>query len=124
VVPTNFGAFVFNNEKLIADTQYICVPKGNSPEMLGLVLDLIAWVLRKDQQAQTYDTGYFYPGPAVKGVTLDMAPKADQDKVTPVRRASFDDLIRTRTVEIPLEPDKLVQAFTIWDQKVGANKLK
>jgi putative spermidine/putrescine transport system substrate-binding protein len=124
VVPTNFGAFVFNNEKLIADTQYICVPKGNSPEMLGLVLDLIAWVLRKDQQAQTYDTGYFYPGPAVKGVTLNMAPKADQDKVTPVRRASFDDLIRTRTVEIPLEPDKLVQAFTIWDQKVGANKLK
>jgi putative spermidine/putrescine transport system substrate-binding protein len=124
VVPTNFGAFAFANERLIADTQYMCVPKGNSPEMLALVLDLTAWVLRPDQQAQTYDTGYFYPGPAVKGVTLAMAPKADQDKVTPVRRAEFDDLIKTRPVEIPLTPDKLVQAFTIWDQKVGANKLK
>jgi putative spermidine/putrescine transport system substrate-binding protein len=124
VVPANFGAFAFANERLIADTQYVCVPKGNSPETLGVVLDLIAWVLRPDQQAQTYDTGYFYPGPAVKGVTLAMAPKADQDKVTPVRRPEFDDLIRTRPVEIPLAPDKLVQAFTIWDQKVGANKLK
>lgn len=124
VVPKNFGAFAFDGEHLIADTQYICVPKGNSPEMLGLVLDLIAWVLRPEQQAKTYDTGYFYPGPAVKGVTLDMAPKASQDLVGPVRRASFDDLIKTRPVEIPLEPAKLVQAFTIWDQRVGANKLK
>jgi putative spermidine/putrescine transport system substrate-binding protein len=124
VVPKEFGAFSFANERLIADTQYICVPKGNSPEMLGLVLDLIEWVLRPDQQAHTYDTGYFYPGPAVKGVTLEMAPKADQDQVTPVRRAYFDDLIKTRPVEIPLEPNKLVQAFTLWDQKVGANKLK
>jgi len=124
VVPKEFGAFSFANERLIADTQYICVPKGNSPEMLGLVLDLIEWVLRPDQQAHTYDTGYFYPGPAVKGVTLEMAPKADQDQVMPVRRAYFDDLIKTRPVEIPLEPNKLVQAFTLWDQKVGANKLK
>jgi putative spermidine/putrescine transport system substrate-binding protein len=124
VVPKDFGAFAFENERLIADTQYICVPKGNAPEMLGLVLDLIAWVLRPEQQAKTYDAGYFYPGPAVKGVTLAMAPKADQDQVTPVRRSSFDELIKTRPVEIPLEPAKLVQAFTIWDQKVGANKLK
>ncbi|HXX36936.1 MAG TPA: extracellular solute-binding protein [bacterium] len=124
VVPKNFGAFVFDNEHLIADTQYICVPKGNSPEMLGLVLDVIAWTLRPDQQAKVYDTGYFYPGPAIKGVTLAMAPKDSQDAVGPVRRQSFDDLIRSRPVEIPLDPDKLVQAFTIWDQKVGANKLK
>ncbi|HYM70283.1 MAG TPA: extracellular solute-binding protein [bacterium] len=124
VVPKNFEAFTFTGEHLIADTQYICVPKGNSPEMLGLVLDLIAWVLRPDQQAKVYDTGYFYPGPAVKGVTLAMAPKDSQDAVGPVRRQSFDDLIRTRPIEIPLEPAKLVQAFQIWDQRVGANKLK
>ncbi len=124
VVPKNFGAFAFANEHLIADTQYICVPKGNTPEMLGLVLDLIAWVLRPDEQAKTYDTGYFYPGPAVKGVTLAMAPKDSQDAVGPVRRQSFDDLIKSRPVEIPLDPIKLVQAFQIWDQKVGANKLK
>ena len=47
-----------------------------------------------------------------------------KDVVGPVRRQSFDDLIKTRPVEIPLDPIKLVQAFTIWDQKVGANKLK
>ncbi|HKX18120.1 MAG TPA: extracellular solute-binding protein [bacterium] len=124
VVPKNFGAFAFANEHLIADTQYICVPKGNSPEMLGLVLDLIAWVLKPDQQAKTYDTGYFYPGPAVKNVPLSMAPKDSQDKVGPVQRASFDELIKTRPIEIPLDPAKLVQAFQLWDQKVGANKLK
>ena len=124
VVPANYGAFAFSNEHLIADTQYICVPLGNTPEMLGLVLDMIAWILRPEQQAKVFDTGYFYPGPAVKGVTLEMAPKDSQDSVGPVRRPLFDDLIRTRPIEIPLEPVKLVQAFEMWDQKVGANKLR
>ncbi len=124
VVPTNFEAFAFSNEHLITDTQYVCVPAGNPPEMLGLVLDLIAWILRPDQQAKVYDTGYFYPGPAVKGVSLAMAPKESQDAVGPVRRPLFDDLIRTRPIEIPLDPVKLVQAFKIWDEQVGANKLK
>ena len=34
----------------------------------------MTFLLTKEQQAYTYDEGYFYPGPAVKGVTLDMAP--------------------------------------------------
>ena len=92
--------------------------------MLGLVLDLTAWILRPEQQAKVYDNAYFYPGPAVKGVALSMAPKESQDAIGPVRRPSFDDLIRTSHIEIPLDPDKLVQGFQIWDQRVGANKLK
>jgi len=124
VVPKNFGAFTLAKQHLVADTQYVCVPKGIAPEMLGLVLDLTAWILRPDQQAKVYDNAYFYPGPAVKGVTLPMAPQASQDAIGPVRRASFDDLIRTSPIEIPLDPDKLVAGFQIWDQRVGANKLK
>ena len=124
VVPKNFGAFTFAAEHLVADTQYVCVPKGIAPEMLGLVLDLTAWILRPEQQAKVYDNAYFYPGPAVKGVALSMAPKESQDAIGPVRRPSFDDLIRTSHIEIPLDPDKLVQGFQIWDQRVGANKLK
>jgi len=124
VVPKNFNAFTFTGEHLVADTQYICVPKGIAPEMLGLVLDLTAWILRPDQQAKVYDNAYFYPGPAVKGVALGMAPKESQDAIAPVRRQSFDDLIKTSRIEIPLDPDKLVEGFQIWDQRVGANKLK
>ena len=32
----------------------------------GEVLDLLAYLLSKEAQAMTYDSGYFYPGPAMK----------------------------------------------------------
>ncbi len=55
----------------------MCVPKGVSDEKLAVLLDLMSYLLTKEQQAYTYDEGYFYPGPAVKGVTLDMAPAGE-----------------------------------------------
>jgi putative spermidine/putrescine transport system substrate-binding protein len=123
-VPKDFGAFMFDNAHMTADTQYLTVPRGVSPDVTAVILDLIAWVLRPDQQARTYDNAYFYPGPAVKGVTLDMAPKDSQDAVRSVQRPLFDQLIKSRPIEMPLEAVPLVKAFEIWDQRIGANKQK
>jgi len=50
----------------VSDAQYMAIPKGISQDRLAVVLDLIAFMLKPEQQAMTYDDGYFYPGPAVK----------------------------------------------------------
>ena len=68
----------FANMTWVTDAQYAVIPKGVSADTLTADLDLIAWMLKPDQQAISYDKGYFYPGPAVKDVTLDMAPADSQ----------------------------------------------
>jgi putative spermidine/putrescine transport system substrate-binding protein len=44
-----------------------------------VLLALMSHMLKPEAQAATYDKGYFYPGPAVKGVTLAMAPQESRD---------------------------------------------
>ena len=75
IVPKNFKVAPFQGMTWVNDAHYMAVPKGVAPEKLAVVLDLMAWLLRPESQALTYDKGYFYPGPAIKNVTLSMAPK-------------------------------------------------
>src|SRR5207302_921444 len=81
IVPKNYKVAAFDNMTWVNDTQYLMVPKGLSQEKLAVVLDLMAFLLKPEQQALTYDKGYFYPGPAVKDVSLSMAPKESQDVI-------------------------------------------
>ena len=46
----------------------MCVPKGVPDARLAVVLDMMASLLRPEMQAYSYDEGYLYPGPAVRGV--------------------------------------------------------
>ena len=50
-----------------------------------------------DQQAFTYDEGYFYPGPAVKDVPLSMAPAASQAAIKEFGRPQYEEMDRRRT---------------------------
>src|SRR5438309_2507154 len=81
IVPTNYKVAAFDNMTWVNDTQYLMVPRGLSQEKLAVVLDLMAFLLKPEQQALTYDKGYFYPGPAVKDVSLSLAPKERQDVI-------------------------------------------
>jgi putative spermidine/putrescine transport system substrate-binding protein len=80
------------------------------------------FMLSREAQAYTFDEGYFYPGPAVKGVTLDMAPKESQDAIKEFGRPQYEKLIAENPVELPLEPDQMVLAFRRWDEEIGAAK--
>lgn len=122
-VPKDFKAASIAT-RLVADTQYVCIPKGVDDDHLAVALDLAAWMLKPVQQARSYDNAFFYPGPAVKGVTLEMAPKESQDAVASVRRPEFDDLIQKLPIENPLDTKALVTAFDMWDKKVGEGRLK
>ena len=120
-VPKEFKAASIAT-RLVADTQYVCIPKGVDSDHLAVALDLAAWMLKPEQQAKAYDNAFFYPGPAVKNVPLSMAPKESQDAVGSVVRPDFDDLIKKLPIETPLETKALVTAFDIWDKRVGAGK--
>lgn len=124
VVPMEFEAITFPDQPLLADAQYVTVPGGIDEDTSNVVVNLIAWMLTPEQQAKAYDQAYFYPGPAVADVTLDMAPEESQEAVNSVLRPEFDELIETAPVELPLEATALVRAFEIWDERVGSGKIQ
>ena len=74
---------------------YACIPKGVSADVLSADLQLIGFMLQPKEQAQAYDRGYFYPGPAVKGVTIDMAPAQSQQAIRQFGVPEFDQWIDT-----------------------------
>ncbi len=108
----------------VTDAHYMVVPKGVSADKLTVLLDLMSFLLEPKQQAVTYDQGYFYPGPAVKGVTIDMAPQASQDAIKQFGRPEYEALIASAPLELPLDPGPMVKAFRRWDEQIGGGKSK
>jgi len=108
----------------VADTQFMCIPKGVSEQKVAVLLQLMSFLLRPEQQALTYDRGYFYPGPAVKDVPLNLATKESQELLQEFGRPVYDKIIGEHPVEVQLTPQRLVAAFRRWDQEIGAQKTK
>jgi len=75
-------------------------------------------------EAMTYDDGYFYPGPAVKGVPLSMAPKESQDAINEFGRPEYEQWLKEFPHTQSLEAKAQVEMFRLWDQQVGAQKTK
>ena len=92
----------------IGDSHFMCVPKGLTAERLALVLELVTYMMQPAAQAVTYDTGYFYPGPARAGVTIDQAPKESQDVIAKFGRPEYAKLIAETPIELPLDAGPLV----------------
>jgi putative spermidine/putrescine transport system substrate-binding protein len=121
-VPRSSEVTALANHRFVNDGQFMIVPKGLSERKLEVVLDFIAFALRPEQQAIIYDSGYLYPGPAVKGVTLAMAPKESQEVIKQFGRPYYDELMAKTPVEVLLEPKVMVEAFRKWDIEVGGKK--
>ncbi len=118
-VPKTTAVSNFANMTWVTDAQYAVIPAGVSADVLTADLDLIAWMLHPDQQAISYDKGYFYPGPAVKNVTLDMAPADSQAALKGVVPPQFDTWINQFPKKTSLPADAQVTAFDLWDKNVG-----
>ncbi|BAF89341.1 ABC transporter periplasmic substrate-binding protein [Azorhizobium caulinodans ORS 571] len=124
IVPKEAKVGALKGFHWVADAHYVCVPKGLPDEKMAVILDLISFILQPQQQAYTYDEGYFYPGPAVKNVPLDLAPAESQAAIKEYGRPEYAALIADNPIELPLMPDKMVQAFRRWDEEIGAAKKK
>jgi len=124
VVPKEAKVAALKGFHWVADAHYMCVPKGLSNDKLAVLIDLMNFLLTKEQQAYTYDEGYFYPGPAVKDVTLDMAPPESQAAIKEYGRPEYEKWIAENPIELPLQPEQMVVAFRMWDEQVGGGKRK
>jgi putative spermidine/putrescine transport system substrate-binding protein len=124
VAPKSAAIQPLKGFSFITDGHYMCVPKGLAADKMAVIIDMMGFMLTKEAQAFTYDAGYFYPGPAVKGVTLDMAPAESQAVIKEFGRPEYDKMIADTPAELPLDPDKMVIAFRMWDEKVGAKTKK
>ncbi|HLM38594.1 MAG TPA: extracellular solute-binding protein [Microvirga sp.] len=120
IVPKEAEVFALEGTRWIPDTQFMCIPKGVPEDKIAVALALMSYMLKPEQQAVTYDKGYFYPGPAVKGVTLAMAPEESRNILKEFGRPAYDDLIAKLPTEAPLTPERLVAAFRRWDQEIGS----
>jgi putative spermidine/putrescine transport system substrate-binding protein len=124
IVPKAYKVAPFKGMTWVNDAHFMVIPKGVPAEKLGVVLELMAYMLKPEAQALTYDKGYFYPGPAVKGVTLAMAPKESQDAIKEFGRAEYDQWLKEFPHTQSLEAKAQVEMFRLWDQQVGAQKTK
>jgi len=124
IVPKNYKVAPFKGMTWVNDAHYMVIPKGVPPEKVAVIVDLIAFMLTPEAQAYTYDKGYFYPGPAVKNVSLTMAPKESQDSIKEYGRPEYEGWLKQFPHTQSLEPKAQVEAFRIWDQQVGAQKTK
>jgi putative spermidine/putrescine transport system substrate-binding protein len=121
-VPNSMKVAVFDDMHWVSDAQFALIPKGVSKDVLSADLALIKWMLKPDQQAIAYDDGYFYPGPAVKGVTLSMAPKKSQQVIAKYGRSEYASWIKDYPVETSLPAPAQVKAFDKWNRLVGSKK--
>src|SRR3954452_5803511 len=108
----------------VTDAHYAVIPKGVDVEKQAAILNLIKDMLTPAQQAKAYDKGYFYPGPAVKDVTLSMAPQESQQAIGEYGRPEYEQLIANNPLEVPLDAKALVTAFDTWDREIGGAKVK
>jgi putative spermidine/putrescine transport system substrate-binding protein len=124
VVPKEAQVGALKGFHWIMDAHYMCIPKGVAPEKVAVLIDLLAYLLSKEAQAMTYDSGYFYPGPAVEDVPLSIAPAESQQIINEFGRPEYAKLIADNPQELPLLPDQLVYAFSRWDEQIGGAKTK
>ncbi|MBN3835604.1 extracellular solute-binding protein [Burkholderia sp. Ac-20344] len=124
IVPAEFRVQAFDTMTWVNDAHYMVIPKGVPKEKLDVLFKLMNFLLEPAQQAMTYDDGYFYPGPAVKGVTLEMAPARSQEVVRKFGRPEYAKLLADRPHVQPLNAQAMVAAFQKWDREIGSQKSK
>ena len=123
-IPDYYQGSFYDNQTFINDCQFACIPKGLSDDLKNASLNLIDWLMQPDMQAITFDAGYFYPGPALQGITIDMAPAESQAKVKAAMRPEYDEAIAKFAFTTQLGPAALVRAYELWDKNIGAGKFE
>jgi putative spermidine/putrescine transport system substrate-binding protein len=123
-VPENFKTQALKGFTWVTDAQYAAVPKGVSADKMAAILQVLQYALTPEQQAKTFDTGYFYPGPAIKDVTVDLAPQASKDVIAKFGRPEYDALIEDNPKATPIDAAALVKAFDTWDTQVATGKVE
>ena len=119
IVPEDYKIGTLKGFHWVGDANYMAIPKGVAPAKIDVLLQLMSSLLKPAQQAFMYDHGYMYPGPAIKGVPLSMAPADSQATIRTYGRPEYQRLIDDNPVEPPLDAKPLVAMFERWDREIG-----
>ncbi len=120
VVPKEAKIAALEGFHWVSDAHCVAIPRGVAEEKIPVLLDLISFMLTPPQQANIYDSGYFYPGPSIKNAPLSMAPEESRNLIAEYGRPEYEGLIASHPQEPPLTPSATAAAFRIWDQQIGA----
>ena len=123
-MPEEFKVATLKGFHWVGDANYMAIPKGVPQEKVDVLLQMIAYLLKPEQQAYMYDHGYMYPGPAIHGVPLEMAPQESQETIKRYGRPEYERLIADNPIEPPLDAKPLVAMFDKWDREIGSAKMK
>jgi putative spermidine/putrescine transport system substrate-binding protein len=120
-IPPDSKIFILPNTSFVIDGHCWCIPKGVSRAEQDVILDLMKFMRRPDQQVLTWK-GFI--GPSIKAATVDKAPPDLQKLVQEHWRPEYTDMEKKFKVVPQLKPRDMVAAMDKWDKEVGAQRIK
>jgi putative spermidine/putrescine transport system substrate-binding protein len=121
VIPPDSKIVVLNNTTFVIDGHYWCIPNGVPPDQVEVILDLMKFMRRPEQQVLSWTA---FIGPTVKAATMDKAPKEIQELVKTHWRPEYDEVGTKWKLSSPLTVKNLTYAMERWDREVGAQQVK
>ena len=120
-IPPDAKITILENTTFVIDGHYWAIPKGVSAAEQEVILDLMKFMRRPDQQVLTWRA---FIGPSIKAATLDKAPADLQKYVKEFWRPEYDEIGTKWKVTPQLPVKKLTYAMDRWDKEVGAQQIK
>jgi len=123
VIPPESKITVLENTTFIIDGHYWGIPKGVPQNEVDVLLDLMKYMRRVDQQVLTYKA---FIGPTIKAATLDKAPADIRDYVKEFWRPEYDQIGPGKKYKMASQLDfkELTYAMERWDREIGAQQIK
>ena len=123
VIPPDAKITVLDNTTFIIDGHYWGIPKGVPENEVEVLLDLMKFMRRIDQQVLTYKA---FIGPTIKAATLDKAPPDIRDYVKEFWRPEYDQIGPGKKYKMASQLDfkELTYAMDRWDREIGAQQIK
>ncbi|HSC72403.1 MAG TPA: extracellular solute-binding protein [Candidatus Methylomirabilis sp.] len=123
VIPEDSQITVLDNTTFIIDGHYWGIPKGVPQNEVEVILDMMKFMRRVDQQVLTYKA---FIGPSIKAATLDKAPGEIRDYVKKFWRPEYDQIGPGKkwkmASQLPFK--ELTYAMDRWDREIGAQQIK
>jgi putative spermidine/putrescine transport system substrate-binding protein len=123
VIPPDAKITVLDNTTFVIDGHYWGIPKGVPQNEVDVILDLMKFMRRPEQQVLTWKA---FIGPSIKAATFDKAPADIRDLVKEHWRPEYDQIGPGKKYKMAPQLDfkELTYAMDRWDREVGASQIK
>jgi putative spermidine/putrescine transport system substrate-binding protein len=121
VIPPDSKITILGDTTFVVDGHYWAIPKGLPQDQMDVVVDLMKFMRKPEQQALTWAA---FVGPTIKAATIDKAPKDIRELVQEFWRPEYDQVGTKWKVSPPLGIKELSYAMDRWDREIGASQVK